>query len=122
MDNIKDGGSDNRQLVFDDTNYDYWKAKMIAFLKSIYNKTWMVVIKGWKHHVITSQDRTSTLKSEVNLTNVEDDEALGNSKALNVIFNGMDNNMFRLINMCTKSKESWDILKTAYEGTFKIRI
>ena len=29
------------------TNYSYWKARMIAFLKSIDNKTWKAVISGW---------------------------------------------------------------------------
>lgn len=48
--------------------------------------------------MITSQDGTSTLKSEADWINDEDDEALGNSKTLNAIFNGVDKNMFRLIN------------------------
>lgn len=30
--------------------------------------------------------------------------ALGNNKALNSLFNGVDKNMFRLINNCTMAK------------------
>src|ERR1044072_9485117 len=45
---------------------------------------------------------------------------LANSKALNAIFNGVDKNMFRLINTCTVAKEAWDILKTAHEGTSRV--
>lgn len=30
--------------------------------------------------------------------------------------------MFRLINICSKAKEAWDILRTAHEGTFKVRM
>ena len=46
---------------------------MVTFLKSIDNKTWKDVIKGWKHRVITSKDETLTLKSKVDWKNVEDD-------------------------------------------------
>lgn len=56
MDNIKDGGSVNRPSVLDDTNYDYWKANMVAFLKSMDNQTWKVMVKGWKRLVTISQD------------------------------------------------------------------
>jgi hypothetical protein len=30
--------------------------------------------------------------------------------------------MFRLINTCTVAKEVWDILKTAHEGTSRVRM
>lgn len=70
------------------------------------NKTCKVVVKGWKHHVNVSQDGTSSLKPEVEWTNAKDNVALENSKALNAIFNGVDNNMFRLINTCNESKDT----------------
>ncbi|MCI82765.1 gag-pol polyprotein, partial [Trifolium medium] len=41
---------------------------------------------------------------------------------LNAIFNGVDKNMFRLINTCTEAKEAWEILQTAHEGTTKVRM
>lgn len=63
MDNTKDGGSVNRPVVLDGTNYDYWKEKMVVFLKSIDIKTWKVVIKDWKHLVITSQGGSKKLKA-----------------------------------------------------------
>jgi hypothetical protein len=37
MDNMKDGGPVNRPPVLDESNYEYWKARMIAFLKSMDN-------------------------------------------------------------------------------------
>lgn len=95
---------------------------MVAFIKSTYNKTWKDVTKGWKHHVITSQNGTSTLKSEVDWINAENHEALRNSKALNFIFNVVDKNIFRLINTCVEAKEAWKILKIAHECTYKVRM
>ena len=95
---------------------------MVDFLKYMDIKTWKVVVKGQKHHVITFQDGTSTLNPKVDWENAKEDEALGNSKALNATFNGVDKDMFILINTCIESKESWEILIIAHEGTYKVRM
>ena len=95
---------------------------MSAFLKSINNKTWKSVLKGWSPPQIKNAEGVPTgVKDEVNWTEAEDLEALGNSQALNAIFNGVDKNVFRLINTCTTAKAAWEILATAYEGTTKVR-
>lgn len=51
--------------------------------------------------MITSEDGTTNLKLEADWTDVEYDESRGNSKALNVIFNGVEKYMFMLINTCS---------------------
>src|ERR1044072_6242847 len=55
MDN-KEGGSINRPPVPDGTNYDYWKERMVASLKSIYIKTWKTIVKGWTTPVNTQKE------------------------------------------------------------------
>lgn len=80
------------------------------------------MIKGWKHLVIISQDGTTSLKPKADWSKDEDGVALVNDKELNVIFNGVDKNMFRFINICTKSKEAFEIPNTAHEGTSKVRM
>jgi len=43
----REGGQVNRPPpILDGSNYDYWKVRMVAFLKSIDNRTWKVVLKG----------------------------------------------------------------------------
>src|ERR1044072_5551314 len=124
----KEGGSVSRPPVLDGTNYDYWKARMTAFLKSIDNKTWKAVVKGWTPRVNKGKETegsASTItdyKKEEDWTKEEEEEAWANSKALNAIFNGVDKNMFRLINTCVVAKEAWEILKTAHEGTSRVRM
>ncbi|MCI85893.1 gag-pol polyprotein, partial [Trifolium medium] len=58
---------------------------------------------------------TAELKPEEEWTTAKDSLSVGNSKALNAIFNGVDQNMFRLIKRCTTAKEAWEILKTTQE-------
>lgn len=72
--------------------------------------------------MINSEDGTKILKPEADWSKDKDDEALINKKMLNAIFNSVDKNMFRLINTCTEAKEAWEILKTAHEGTSKVRM
>lgn len=114
----------NRPPILDGTNYDYWKARMVAFLKSMDNKTWKAVIKGWEHHVVKDKDAkdTTDLKPEEDWFKEEDELVLGNSKALNALFNGVDKNIFRLINTCIMAKDALEILITTYEGTSKVKM
>jgi len=85
----KEGGFVNRPSLLDGSNYDYWKSRMSAFLKSIYSKTWKAVLKGWEHRVTLDVDgnMTDVLKPEEEWIVAEDELTLGNSKALNVLFN-----------------------------------
>jgi hypothetical protein len=42
----KEGGFVSRPPMLNGSNYDHWKPKMIAFLKSIDSRTWKAVLKG----------------------------------------------------------------------------
>lgn len=97
---------------------------MTTFHKSIDNKTWKVVLKGCDHPLIKDKDENNTteLKPEEDWSTDENDLALGNNKALNALFNGVDRNMFRLINNCTVVKDAWNILRTTHESTSKVKM
>ena len=64
---------------------------------------------------------TAVLKPEEEWSTVEDELNLGNSNALNALFNGVDKNMFKMIKQCTVAKDAWEILKTTHEGTSKVK-
>ena len=114
----------NRPPILDGSNYDYWKPRMIAIIKSLDSKAWKVVVKGWEHPVIIGPDKkpTTELKPEEYWSKEEDELAHGNSKALAAIFNGIDRNIFRLVNTCEVAKDAWEILITAHEGTSKVKM
>ncbi|MCI50908.1 gag-pol polyprotein, partial [Trifolium medium] len=97
------------------------KSRMIAFLKSIDSRTWKAVLNGWDHPKVKDANGANTdeLKPEEEWSAAEDFLSVGNSKALNALFNGVDRNMFRLIKKCTVAKEAWEIFKTTQEGTSK---
>lgn len=72
--------------------------------------------------MIVPKEGTSTteLKSEEDWNKEYDEEALGNSKPLNAIFNCVDKYMFCLINTCTVAKDAWEIHKTVLEGKSRV--
>lgn len=65
MNGIKEGGFTTCPLVLDGTNYSYKKARMAAFLKSIGNKTWKIVIIGWSHPTTKNVEGNEILKPEL---------------------------------------------------------
>jgi hypothetical protein len=65
-------------------------------------------VEGLSASCCTDKDgnKTTVLKPEEEWSKEEDELALGNSKALNALFNGVDKNMFRLIKQCTVAKDA----------------
>src|SRR4051812_1547814 len=95
---------------------------MVAFLKFVDSKAWRAANKGWEHPVKKEKDGTNVLIPEEEWSKDEEEMALGNSKALNSLFNGINKNIFRLVQHCELAKEVWDTLKTTHEGTSKIKM
>ncbi|CAJ2670392.1 unnamed protein product [Trifolium pratense] len=121
----KEGGLVSRPpLLVGVSNYDYWKSRMIAFLKSMDSKTWKAVLKGWDPPVVMDKDGKPTLelKAEEDWSKEEDELALGNSKALYALYNGVDKHIFKLIKKCVSAKEAWKILETVHEGTPQVKM
>ncbi|KAK2415952.1 gag-protease polyprotein [Trifolium repens] len=120
----KEGGYMNRPpLLNGSANYDSWKSKMTAFLRSIDSKVWKVVLTGWEHPTYASKEGTSTgvLKPEVKWTTEEEVAAHHNHKAIYALFNGVDTSVFKLIKNCVSAKDAWEILQKCYEGTTKVK-
>ena len=56
-------------------------------------------------------------KSASEFTKKDEKEVHKDKKAMNILFNGLDNNMFDNIINCTTLKEVWDTIQTLCEGT-----
>jgi hypothetical protein len=79
----------------DGSIYDYWKPRMVAFLKSMDQKAWREIITGWNHPIVTAVDGSTSLKEVADWSPEEENGANCNSNALNAIFNGVEN-IFKL--------------------------
>eukprot|EP00253_Pinus_taeda_P009828 PITA_09828 len=109
-------GLTNSQLPqFNGKNHSYWSITMKALFVS--QGIWELVQTGYAEPV----DATALAAMRV----VERDQLKSNrnkdAKALFFLFQSVHESIFPRIATTTKSKEAWDILKTAYQGMEKIR-
>ena len=101
----------NAPPYFNDSNYAFWKVRMMAFLCSIDESVWDAVDVGWTRSEL---EKSTWHKAALISTNT-------NSKALNAIFYGVSSDEFHRISHITIAKEAWQILETTYEGTKKVK-
>ncbi|KAG9442457.1 hypothetical protein H6P81_018311 [Aristolochia fimbriata] len=104
-DTIKDGGSSTHPPLLEGTNYPYWKARMIAYIKSIDEDAWLSVLEGWSHPTVVLEGKTLD-KPQKNWTDVEKKSSNLNSKALNAIFCGVSLEEFSRMSAITSAKEA----------------
>ena len=98
-------------LVFDGTNYAYWKVYMRNFLQSLDEKVWQAVKLG----------QTKPKEASADWDNAKIKVANFNSKALNALFSAVTNEEFKKISFTKTAKEAWTILQTTSEGTKAIK-
>ncbi|CAM8908109.1 unnamed protein product [Rhodiola kirilowii] len=118
---LKEGQSITRPPLLEGSNYATWKPVMRSFLKSLDEKAWKAVLKGWTEPMMNNLTGKPIPKPEALWTEEEDKASMVNSKAMNAIFSTVDENVMKLIINCEVAKEAWDILQIAFEGTDKVR-
>ncbi|CAM8956810.1 unnamed protein product [Rhodiola kirilowii] len=118
---LKEGQSTTRPPLLEGSIYASWKPKMKSFLKSLDERARKAVLTGWTEPTMENLTGEAVPKPEALWTEAEDKAFMGNSKAMNAIFFGVDENVMKLIINCEVAKEAWDILQMAYEGTDKVR-
>ena len=98
-------------LLFDGTNYAYWKVRMRAFLQSLDEKVWQAVGIGW----------TKPKEAPADWDEAKIKAANFNNRALNALFSAITNEEFEKISSTETTKEAWTILQTTYEGTKAVK-
>ena len=92
----REGSFTIRPPLLDGTNYPYWKAKMRAFLKSIDERVWLAVVDSWTLPTVITG--TITILKSTTLWDKTDFDTCGwNSKVINVIYNSVTVEEFRLL-------------------------
>ncbi|CAM8948120.1 unnamed protein product [Rhodiola kirilowii] len=118
---LREGQNITRPPLLEGNNYGYWRVRMKAFLKSQDESVWEAVENGWTRPVVSKDDEVSPLTKDKWTYAQKMDEA-ANSKAMNAIFSGVNGKNFKMISNCEIAKKAWDILRTAHEGTTKVKV
>ena len=118
MDNNRDNYS--RPVMLDNSNYSYWKVRMMAYLKSIDTRVWISVLNGYTpptkivDEVVMPKPLEEYSRNELEVDN-------WNFKALHNIFSFVSVEEFKRISTCVEAKEAWDVLQRTYEGTDAVK-
>ncbi|KAG9444873.1 hypothetical protein H6P81_016213 [Aristolochia fimbriata] len=98
---------------------------MKIYIKAQDERVWRSVEDGWAPPTVEIEegaDKKRILKPSSAWNDVEDRLSNCNSKVLNAIFGGIDEEQFRRVSACTTAKEAWKILEVHYEGTESVRV
>ena len=82
-------------LLFDGTNYAYWKVRLRAFLQSLDEKIWQVVEIDW----------TKPKEAPADWDEAKIKAANFNSRVLNALFSAVTNEEFKKISFTEIAKE-----------------
>ena len=116
--------------VLDKEDYFHWKVKMHLHLLSL-NASYVKCIDKGPHipmKLVTRINPDGSIasnkfvpKSVSDFIKEDQKEVYKDKKAMNILFNGLDKNMFDNVINCTTSKEVWDTIQTQCEGTEQVR-
>ena len=116
--------------IIEKETYFHWKVKMHLHLLSI-DAYYVRCIEKGPHvpmKLVTGINPDGTIDVENFISKVaseftEEDEKKvhKDKKAMNILFNGLDKDMFDNVIKCTTSKEVWDTIQILCEGTEQVR-
>ena len=104
---ISEGGSSNRQPLFEGDDYYYWKDKMELFLRSQDNNMWSVIEIGEYTPM-----KDAAVKPQAEWTTTKADRVLLNTKAKLFIKCALCREEYDRIMECKTAQEMWNTLQT----------
>ncbi|KAE9460220.1 hypothetical protein C3L33_07861, partial [Rhododendron williamsianum] len=107
-----------RPPLLNNIDFDYWEARMRAFLRLMNERVWESIEYGYEAPTVTDTDTNETrLKTYAEFDQTERDNLCYNYQALNAIFCAVTETDFVRISKCEIAKEALDILRVAHEDT-----
>ncbi|KAL8120221.1 hypothetical protein AgCh_017385 [Apium graveolens] len=118
--NKKDVGVKNPFL--DKDNYHHWMVKMYLHLLS-QDEAYVDCMERGPHVPIRAAtgNEPSVLKPRHEWSDPDIEQVKKEKKAMNILFNGVDGDMFDNIINCKITKEVWDTILIIYDGTEQVR-
>ncbi|CAM8977784.1 unnamed protein product [Rhodiola kirilowii] len=102
----KEGQNITHPPPLEGNKYGYWRVRMKAFLKSQDDTIWEAVKQGWTHPVTTDKAGKVSPLAKARWTEGHKNAEAANSKAMNVMFSGVDGKNFKMISTCEIAKKA----------------
>ena len=98
-----------RPLIFDGTNFIYWKVRVTAYLQSLGTEVWDIIDTGYSFPLATPTDPAEKKKYETN------------AKAFNTLLGCPSQSEFVKVMQYKSAKEIWDMIVLSYEGDEQVK-
>jgi len=98
-----------RPLIFDGTNFVYWKVRVTAYLQSLGTEVWDIIDTGYTFPSATPTDPAEKKKYETN------------AKAVNTLLGCLSQSEFVKVMQYKSAKEIWDKIVLSYEGDEQVK-
>eukprot|EP00253_Pinus_taeda_P015959 PITA_15959 len=98
-----------RPPVFDGTNFNHWKVRVIAYLQSLGTEVWNIVETSYAFPSTTPTDADEKKKYETN------------EKAVSTLLGCISQSEFMKVMHYKSAKEIWDKIVTSYEGDEQVK-
>eukprot|EP00253_Pinus_taeda_P003774 PITA_03774 len=98
-----------RPLVFDGTNFNYWKVRVTAYLQSLGTEVWDIVETGYAFPSVTPTDADEKKKYETN------------AKAVSTLLGCISQLEFMKVMHYKSAKEIWNKIVISYEGDEQVK-
>ncbi|RAL41708.1 hypothetical protein DM860_008890 [Cuscuta australis] len=118
---MEEGANVQRPPLLRGPNYNFWKGRMRAFLKSQGGRVWRIIETGWTEPTETNAEGVKIIKTFEKYSKEEAQASECNDRALNALFGAVDSSQYRLISNCTEAKKAWEILETTHEGDERVK-
>ncbi|KAM7528138.1 hypothetical protein LguiB_031548 [Lonicera macranthoides] len=118
---LSEGASIYRPPLFDGKNYSYWKNRMWTFLQANDFEQWKVTLVG-PYEITKTDERGNIIPKSISEYNEHDIRKIQyNAKALNSLHCALSMDEYNKISCCKTTKEIWDKLEVAHEGTSQVK-
>ena len=118
---LAEGASVTRPPLFDGTNYSYWKNRMCTYLKSMDFEQWKVTTLGDYEITKINENGVKIPKDISEYDNTDMRRSQMNARALTSFHCALTMDEYNKISSCQSSKEIWDKLEVAHEGTSQVK-
>jgi len=117
-----EGQSNTRPPYFDVKEYNVWKNKMKAFMKSRDPLEWDVVEKLINPKATSTSERGKEVVDVDEITQVEITKRQTlDAKAIYSLYCALSPTKYNQISSCETTKEVWDRLHVTYEGINRVK-
>ena len=106
----------------DNDNYHHWKVKTHLHMLS-QDEAYVDCIERGPHVPMRAAtgNESSVPKPRHEWSDPDIEQVRKDKKAMNILFNGVDADMFDNIINCKTTKEVWDTIQIIYDGTEQVR-